>query len=172
MDENEHHKEVYAYFGLAMYTAQVLEHGIVNALVYCDLIPNRREKVKSQEEWSFEVDQFMDGHFENTMARLIKAFRKAITVTDELEQSPGKSLMLCNFLAHRYFRERDVVWYTEEGRNSMIAELQAAREQFNKTDQLIASAIKPLKERSGLTNEMLERFAEERKATALHADRG
>jgi hypothetical protein len=45
MDKDEHHKEVYAHFGLAVFTAQVLEHGIVNALVLCDLISNNRPKL-------------------------------------------------------------------------------------------------------------------------------
>ena len=31
-NEDEHTKEVYARFGLAVYYAQVLEHGLVNAL--------------------------------------------------------------------------------------------------------------------------------------------
>ena len=50
MDEDEQHKEIYAHFGLAIFTAQVLEHGIVNALVCCDLIPNRRRQFDSQED--------------------------------------------------------------------------------------------------------------------------
>ena len=33
-EENTHIKEVYAQFGLAVYYAQVLEHGMVNALVF------------------------------------------------------------------------------------------------------------------------------------------
>lgn len=104
MDEDEHYKEVFAYFGLAMFTAQVLEHAIVNALVISDLIPNRRDKAASRESWSVEVDQFMESHFESTMARLIKAFRKMATVSENLEKKLGQSLQMRDFLAHRYFR--------------------------------------------------------------------
>jgi len=49
-DEDEHVKEVYARFGLAVYYAQVLEHGLVNALVVLDLIPNRRHLARSRDE--------------------------------------------------------------------------------------------------------------------------
>tara|TARA_R110001583_G_C5419106_1_gene387649 strand:- start:39 stop:200 length:162 start_codon:yes stop_codon:yes gene_type:complete len=52
MDEGEHVKDVYAHFGLAMYLAQVLEHGIVNALVYTDLIPRRAKDIASSEQWA------------------------------------------------------------------------------------------------------------------------
>jgi hypothetical protein len=50
-DEDEHVKEVYARFESAVYYAQVLEHGLVNALVILDLIPNRRHLVRSRDEW-------------------------------------------------------------------------------------------------------------------------
>lgn len=172
MDEDEHHKEVFAYFGLAMFTAQVLEHAIVNALVISDLIPNRRDKAVSRESWGLEVDQFMDNHFENTMARLIKAFRKVATVSDELEQSLGQSLQMRNFLAHRYFRERATVWLTEKGRDSMIAELQEVRDLFQKTDDLIGEMVKPLYRRYGFTEETLNRVHEEYVAEALKPANG
>ena len=172
MNEDEHHKEVFAYFGLAMFTAQVLEHAIVNALVISDLIPKRRDKAASQESWSLEVDQFMDSHFENTMARLIKALGKVATVSGELEQSLGQSLKVRNFLAHRYFRERDTVWLTEEGRDSMIAELQDARELFQKTDRLIEALVEPLYRRYGFTEEALNRVYEEYRAEAFRRANG
>jgi hypothetical protein len=126
MDEDEQHKEVYAHFGLAIFMAQVLEHAIVNALVCCDLIPNRRGHALSQQEWSVEVDRFMDGQFENTMGRLIKALKDAMVLPQDLVDHLDESLRRRNFLIHSYFRERDVVWLTEEGRLLMINELRAA----------------------------------------------
>jgi len=63
-DKNEEVKEVYARFGLAVYCAQVLEHGLVNALVILDLIPSRHHLARSRDEWSAEVDAFMARNFE------------------------------------------------------------------------------------------------------------
>ena len=80
---------------------------------------NRRTRFRSTDEWSFEVDWFMEGQFENTMHRLMKAFHKIMIVPDELEHSLEQALKLRNFLAHHYFRERDVVWFTQQGRESM-----------------------------------------------------
>lgn len=165
MTEDEHHKEVYAYFGLAIFRVQLLEHGIVNALVVCDLIPNRRHRAKSRDEWSAQVDQFMDGQFENTAGALMKALRKAITVSDELEQSLSRSLKLRNFLVHHFFRERTASWYTEQGRTDMIAELEAAGDQFGDTDRLIETVVRPLKERY-VTPEQEEQLLAEMKVAA------
>lgn len=41
-EEDEHLKEVFARFGLAVYQAQVLERELLNALVIRDLVPSRR----------------------------------------------------------------------------------------------------------------------------------
>lgn len=109
----------------------------------------------------------MDGHFENTMARLIKAFRKVAAVSKKLEQNLSQSLQLRNFLVHRYFRERDAVWLTEKGRDSMIAELQEASELFKKTDDLIEEIATPLRYRYGIADEALNRIYDERRAEKL-----
>lgn len=167
MNEDDIHKDVYAYFGLAIFRAQVLEHGIVNTLVLCDLIPNRRHLAKSREEWNNQVDQFMDGHFENTAGTLMKALRKATTVSDELEQSLSRSLELRNFLVHHFFRERVASWYTERGRVEMIAELEAAGDQFGETDRLIGATVQSLRDRYGFTQEQEEQLMEELKAAAI-----
>lgn len=36
-------KEVCAYYGAAMHMAQVLEHGIVNAIFFLDFLPSNEE---------------------------------------------------------------------------------------------------------------------------------
>ena len=167
MDEDEHHKEVYAHFGLAMFKAQVLEHAVVNALVLCDLIPNRREKALSTESWAADVDQFMDGHFADVFGRMIKSFRKAATVSADLQESLESALKMRNFLAHRYFRERDTAWLTEESRDGMIEELREACRLFERTDGLIDDLIEPLCARYGLTQDVWDREVAAYKAEAL-----
>ena len=56
-DEGEHVKEVYARFGLALNCAQVLEHGLVNALFIVDLIPSHH-LARSRDKWGTAVDAF------------------------------------------------------------------------------------------------------------------
>jgi hypothetical protein len=172
MDENEQHKEVYAHFGLAVFMAQVLEHAIVNALVCCDLIPSRRCQALSQKEWSIEVDRFMDGQFENTMGRLIKALRSAMVLPQDLADHLAESLRRRNFLIHSYFRECDVLWLTEKGRLRMIDELRAAQDIFTATDRLLDDAIQPLMLRYGFTEEAIQRCLEERKAAVQRRSPG
>ena len=68
---DEHFKTVYAHFGLAMYLAQVLEHGLVNALVYVDLLPSRAGKPLLRKQWESEYDSFTAGHFQTTLGKMI-----------------------------------------------------------------------------------------------------
>lgn len=86
--------------------AQVLEHGIVNALVISDLIPAQRHLAKSQGEWSGLVDEFMDRHFERPLGKLIGSLRAVTTVPSDLDARLREALESRNWLAHHFFRER------------------------------------------------------------------
>jgi len=55
-------RETYAHFGLAVYWGQVLEHGIVNAMVVLQL-PPRSTFTRD------DVDAFMDKEFKNTLGK-------------------------------------------------------------------------------------------------------
>jgi hypothetical protein len=155
-DEGEHVKEVFAHFGLALYQAQVLEHGIVNALVILDLIPSKRHLVRSRKEWEQTVDGFMDRNFENTMGRMLGALREVAGEQPELDRLLREALRRRNWLSHRYFRERAVEFTNEKGREGMIAEIDECRLSFEAADKYLAIIVKPLWAASGITEELLE----------------
>src|SRR6266404_1191137 len=82
---DEHVKTVYAHYGLALYLAQCLEHGLANALVYIDLIPRKSQAVRTREEWTAEFDSFLGRSFEQTLGRLIRTLGEATAVPAELQ---------------------------------------------------------------------------------------
>ena len=155
-DPNEHTKEVYAHFGLALYLAQVLEHGLVIALVYADLFPN-----KEPSQTRADFDLFMDKYFAATMGQMIKNFRKFVSVPPELEMVLLEARDKRNWLAHHYFRERAEEFMKEDGRENMIAELQGAQALFDRADGLLTDVTRPLRERFGFTDEKLEGYYKE-----------
>ncbi len=152
IDENEHTKDVYAHFGLAVYFSQALEHGLVNALVFADLIPSRGPAVKSREQWEKAFDSFMDGHFRTTLGRMIRSLQLVVTVPADLESVLRVALEKRNWLAHHYFRERAEDFMTENRRNKMIAELDEARDLFEKADKRLGEVMKPLRVKYGFTD--------------------
>ena len=150
-DPNEHVKEIYAHFGLALYLAQVLEHGLVIALVYADMIPNRKPN-----QTRADFDLFLDKHFETTMGKMIQNFKKHVAVPIEFEQLLLDARTKRNFLAHHYFRERADDFMKEAGREKMILELKAAQKLFEQTDDTLSEVVRPLRIKLGFTDEMVE----------------
>lgn len=160
-DSEELAKEVYAHFGLAIYFAQILEHGLVNALVYADLLQNRKPNQTVE-----DFDLFMDTNFEKTMGELIQSFKKHVSVPTEFDQLLLDVRTKRNFLAHRYFRARAKEFVTEGGSKRMIVELEAARDLFIRTDAALSEMFRPVREKLGITDEVIESHRREIIATA------
>jgi len=164
MDKNdieEEVKEVYARFGLALYCAQVLEHGIVNALIVVDLIPSRRHRVRSIEEWESLLDSYADSHFALTMGKLVRDLRSVTPVSPDLEDLLGQALAKRNWLAHGFFRERATEFMDSSGREQMLTEIDECRAVFEAADQLIEVVLGPLRAAAGITDEIVERALED-----------
>jgi len=162
-DEDEHVKEVYAHFGLAVYFSQVLEHGLVNALVFSDLLPRRAGHPMPKEEWFKEFDAFMDQHFETTLGKMIRGLKNVISVPQNLESLLAEALKKRNFLAHHYFKDRSTEFMTKIGRDKMILELQEARTLFEHADDKLEEVVRPLRVRFGLTDEQFAKHFEDYK---------
>jgi hypothetical protein len=155
-DERKQIKEVDARFGLAVYFAQVLEHGIVNALLVVDLIPSRRHLASSKDEWAAEVDAFTGQHFEDTMGRLVKSLRSVTTLGADLESMLRDALHKRNWLVHNYFRERAEEFMSDTGRQGMLKEIDECRDLFQAADASLDSVVHPLRTAQGITEEWIE----------------
>lgn len=169
-EADEHAKETYARFGLAFYKAQVLEHGIVNALIVLDLIPSRLHSVQSRQEWSLAVDAFMNGHFETTMGRILGSLQSVTKVPAEVEDLLRDALRRRNWLAHDFFRERASEFLSISGRDRMIAELEECRSCFESAATALEQLVLPLEEAAGLTPERVEKEFQRLKAEAEARD--
>ena len=154
-DEGEHVKEVYARFGLAVYCAQVLEHGLVNALLILALIPSRRHRARSRDEWEAAVDAFMNRHFQTTMGRMMKAIRDVTAVPSDVETLLGDALTRRNWLAHDFFRDRAREFMSIPGREQMLREVDECRACFEAADKRLDEIIRPLRVKAGITDELL-----------------
>jgi hypothetical protein len=159
-DKDEHVKTVYAHFGLAIYLSQVLEHGIVNAIVCVDLLPKRTVRPVARNRWIEELDSFMDRHFETTLGKMIRSLKDVISVPEDLEDLLTAALKKRNFLAHHYFRERATEFMSRQGREEMINELENAQALFVQADGKLEEVIKPVRERYGLTDEQINKSYE------------
>lgn len=118
LDDNEQCREVYAWAGLALYQAQVIEHGLVNAI----LVVRLAEDSDFASSFS-DGDHFFAEHFQRTMGQLMKRLRKHLTIDATFDHRLDDLLRRRNFVIHNFFRERAELFMHQEGRAIMLDEL-------------------------------------------------
>jgi hypothetical protein len=153
--EDEEVREIYALAGLALYLAQVLEHGIVNCLAGLELMRVGRSGIKRVNE---EVDQLWDDNFRLTLGRLVDRINSRISISPELKGNLEKSIEVRNALVHRFFREHSTNLITAEGRRFMARMLEEMRDQFSFTTQQLDLISDDLWKALGVTPDMIDRI--------------
>jgi len=102
-DDNEQHKEVYAYFGSAVYYAQVLEHQLTNMLVLIRV-------AKKSEVSITDIDNLFSKYFSNTMGNLIHELKETYKLSESELKELKEILKLRNYIIHDYFKKK--IWLT------------------------------------------------------------
>lgn len=162
IDHGENFKELCANYGAAMYFAQVLEHGIANALMFLDLIPNTQAKYTPSQH-----DKFFEQQFAKTLGNLIRSLKSVASLPAGLEAALRESKERRAFLAHHFFREA-----TDDihlGRyQKLLAQLEEQRSFFDATDTKLDEFIKPVMLKYGFTEARLEQAMQEYSRSARH----
>jgi hypothetical protein len=165
-DEDEHVKEVFAYFGRAYYMANVFERGLALAVVQLDFLPEVMESLKRQGRKGFdgaqykaEFDAFMNRQHAQTLGNLSKRVQELadmdVSLKDLIAEAKGRR----NFVAHHFFYERAHEFASRRGRDKMIVELENARDLFEAANHALTKFIEPHINRLGLSNEIIEAYA-------------
>jgi hypothetical protein len=149
VDRDELIREVYAHFGLAVYQAQVLEHGLANAMLYASIAAGRLPTLT-------DFDAFLNARFERTLGALVSELKMHVSVVPELAEVLKVALTQRNWLAHRYFRERAETFMSDEGCQAMLAELEAARDLFEAADRMLETTVSDLAVQAGVTDERVQ----------------
>ncbi|MCW4831047.1 hypothetical protein [Enterobacter hormaechei] len=161
MNKSEHCKEVYAYFGLAMFRAQCVEQSIIQLLIFLVFFKENATKISSIEKWELDFDNFDKTMSKKTMGHLLSALRDLGVLNEIIESTLSKALIKRNWLAHGYFADRAIEFLNERGRNQMIDELEGIIELFNLAEDLLQPISNKLALQYGLTNEKLEEIKNE-----------
>lgn len=152
-DENEHSKEGYAYFGLAVYYAQVLEHQLVNMIVLL-------KKTQGLIPTASDYDALYDRKLSNTMGQLINEIKQLYQLKSGEIEELKEILRLRNYIVHDYFKERIPLTFSCNGRVKIIDELKAFVERVQNMDAKLVSYSNMLLVDVGITPEMLDREVE------------
>jgi hypothetical protein len=159
--QSEHCREVYAYFGLTIYSVQCLEQAMVHLIVFLDHFPKAVPIFSTTEKWEEDFDKFFDGERQRTMGQLLGRLQKLGIPCEELKTKLKEALKKRNWLTHSYFSDRAMEFMNENGRNKMILELGQAAEYFKSIDEEVSSIFYQVAETFGLTDEVFKKIMDE-----------
>ncbi|HEY4113272.1 MAG TPA: hypothetical protein VGM17_04355 [Rhizomicrobium sp.] len=144
-------KEVYAYFGLCMYFAQVFETGLINVLT---LLETAAAKPSSQTEHEAIFDSLYARHESLTFGNLLRALAKHGLIPFKLLEEARILKADRDHLAHRFFRDHDLDFATVGGCYSMIESLEVRRAKFSELDRRISAVVYRAYEASGQSSKL------------------
>jgi hypothetical protein len=154
MDEQDQVREIYAFYGLAMYWAQCLEQSIFIHLIFLDFFPNNVNSFKNSTKWASDFAAYEEKELAKTMGRLLQKLIDEGQPTEEVNTLLSVALQKRNWLAHSYFSQRSVELTVQTGRSHMITELQAMIEMFRQASVKLDNITTPIARRYGYTEEM------------------
>jgi hypothetical protein len=147
--EDDQTREVYAHAGLALYMAQVLEHGLANVVV---LARAGGPEFRSPQHYDDLLNELLSRTMGHQLRRALEEVPFTLDQIDQLREA----LRLRNFLAHDFFRERIEQFGTVAGKNRLIAELDEIRDAFVRIDGEVQEIVVALFVKHGVTREAIE----------------
>ena len=151
-------REVYAHFGVAVYLAQVIEHGVVNLLSVTQI----QQEATSQ----IDYDERVSAVFRKTFGALVKKLGTQLDEDPGLVEDMGAALEKRNYVVHRFWRERVQLTRTAQGRNRLIAELQELQELFSSVDQRVDRVTFKYSEANGVTRQKVQELIRQQREMA------
>ncbi|MBT2283089.1 hypothetical protein J7E78_06015 [Paenibacillus polymyxa] len=117
MLDSEHSRELFAYYGLAVYYGQALEQQLVNLILLMKL---SQGKAVSDED----LEELYDRKMSSSLGQLIHEVRHHFTFSEEETLQLNELWQQRNRIVHHYFKERIHETFSPEGRSRMIKELE------------------------------------------------
>lgn len=154
----EDEKEVYAFYGLASYNAQVAERGLMQLALLLRLkrTPNVTRLTYDQEYKTVAKQSF---------GQILTELTKDQTLTNELRMLLQKALGVRNHLTHHFFWDFAQEWFSQEGRRLMIEKLREATALFSDVRDKVTIVVDELGKSLGIepgkVSEMYERLLDE-----------
>ncbi|HWO53239.1 MAG TPA: hypothetical protein VNM49_02425 [Paenibacillus cookii] len=144
--DSEHSKELFAYFGLAVYYSQALEQQLVNLLM---LMKVSQGKVPTEEDLADLYHQKLS----NSLGQLVNE------IQHHFPFSPDETTLLKevwkqrNYIVHDYFKERIQETFSPGGRSKMIGELTAFKAQAQELERKLQKYTSEMYAKLGLDQE-------------------
>lgn len=141
--DSDHSKELFAYFGLAVYYSQALEQQLANLLM---LIKLSKGKVPSEEDFT----ELYQRKLSSSLGQLIQEIQHYFPFSEEETLQLKEVWKQRNYIVHDYFKERIHETFSPAGRSRMIRELTAFKDQAQALEQKLQGYSKEMYIKLGL----------------------
>ncbi|MBV5244382.1 hypothetical protein KUF57_12640 [Mycolicibacterium sp. PAM1] len=145
-------KEVFARFGLALYTAQVFDHALVNLLTVTRSI----EGIYSLDE----IDRSFENLFKKTTGGLVTDIGSESLLQETDLEICRRAVAERNRLAHRFFRDNAEDFISSKGQQLMIDDLGEVVVLIQAADAACHRVMMRIGARFGMTEGAVERQME------------
>jgi hypothetical protein len=145
-------REVYAKFGLAIYTCQCLETQLVNYLV-------ARQATTAGFETTEAIDEVFGDLFGSPFGRNLRRLNTVVADVGPIGQELREVLALRNDLVHHWMRVRALDQGTSKKRQAMIAELDVAIDRIRTIDVQLVAMTHKLLAQAGITDLVEQEYA-------------
>ncbi|EHB67257.1 hypothetical protein [Paenibacillus lactis] len=144
--DSDHSKELFAYFGLAVYYSQALEQQLANLLM---LIKLSQGNVPSEEDFA----ELYQRKLSSSLGQLVYEIQHYFPFSEEETVQLKKVWKQRNYIVHDYFKERIHETFSPAGRSRMIRELTAFKDQAQALEQKLQGYSKEMYAKLGLDGE-------------------
>ncbi|WP_211745858.1 hypothetical protein [Paenibacillus sp. Marseille-Q4541] len=155
--DSEHSKELFSYYGLAVYYSQALEQQLVNLLVLMKLTQG---KISPEEE----LTNLYYKKLSSSLGQLVHEIQHNFDFSEEESMLLNNIWKKRNYIVHDYFKERILETFTLEGRSQMIEELIEFKDQAQKLEHKLLYYTQILINQLELDEEMDQEAYEEDRA--------
>ena len=155
--ENQQCKDVYAYFGLAVYSSQGLEQAMITLITLLDILPKYHTVELEHTKRKEIYDKFINDENKRTMGALLGRLQALGIKHTELEKHLKDALKVRNWLVHSYFNVRVMEFMNEKGRKGMITELIEIEQKLTKVEDEVHEFQVSLGLKYGITEDVIEK---------------
>lgn len=149
MDDIDARKNLFAWYGAAMYAAQCFEVELVVLLLGLKVL---RDPGTEPHEYN-RLDITLS---KKTLGALIKELKKHCGMTQEFEEILIGYRNSRNYLAHEFFYKNEKRMRTREGIDTVTAELQDMECQLREADSVATIMSKNVRRMCGIDEDMLQ----------------
>jgi len=143
-------KELYAHFGLLFFKFSLVEHSLINVLLFHNVGKSfHKGEIKSKVQWENSFDAEYEKACNLTLGNLIKRVLK-IPEFSGFEAKLNELKQARDYFAHRFFRDEVGLYGNDEGIWILLAEIARFRNMTMSVEKLLMPSFEKLCDRLGI----------------------